>query len=204
MQIGSGTVTKKGYLTSNLVPWGMRQKLASPVPTLQNLSESKCYESGLNQLSGSGSRPKWPPKIKERNFMFWIAACSLLKAEGFSCSVDVLYGDPAMSLLKFLIKNIVNNFLAGSFCHFWSSKAWIQIRIGIQIQCWIWMQIRNQWSRIRNTAEIYPIYLHTIIKEFDPESKNPDPQPCWEMKILQEEQIFFILTFKSLKHNLFK
>ncbi len=37
---------------------------------------------------------KWPTKIenKLRNFMFWSAGCSLLRAESFSCSLDVLYG----------------------------------------------------------------------------------------------------------------
>ncbi len=29
---------------------------------------------------------------KLRNFMFWRAGSSLLRAEGFSCSLDVLYG----------------------------------------------------------------------------------------------------------------
>jgi hypothetical protein len=31
-------------------------------------------------------------KKKLRNFIFWSAGCSLLRAEGFSCSLDVLYG----------------------------------------------------------------------------------------------------------------
>ncbi len=33
-------------------------------------------------------------------FLFWRAGCSLLRAEGFSCSLDVLYGDLRISKLK--------------------------------------------------------------------------------------------------------
>jgi len=35
---------------------------------------------------------KWPTNRKKyRIFMFWSARCSLLRAEGFSCSLGVLY-----------------------------------------------------------------------------------------------------------------
>jgi hypothetical protein len=44
------------------------------------------------------NRKKW------RNFMFWSDKCSLLRTEGFSCSLDVLYGGPGISKLQFLIK----------------------------------------------------------------------------------------------------
>jgi hypothetical protein len=57
--------------------------------------------SGFNQISGSGSEfgiripegkndPQNRKKLK--NFMFSSAGCFLLRAEGFSCSLDVLYG----------------------------------------------------------------------------------------------------------------
>jgi hypothetical protein len=45
--------------------------------------------------SGSGSRrAKMTHKSRKklRNFMVWSAGCSLLRAEGFFCSLDVLYG----------------------------------------------------------------------------------------------------------------
>jgi hypothetical protein len=48
--------------------------------------------------SGSGDRmAKMTQKIEKtskklRNLMFWSAGCSLLRAEGFFCSLDVLYG----------------------------------------------------------------------------------------------------------------
>jgi hypothetical protein len=40
--------------------------------------------------------------------MFLSNGCSLLSAEGFSCSLSVLYGGP--SKLQFLIKKIENKF----------------------------------------------------------------------------------------------
>jgi hypothetical protein len=40
---------------------------------------------------------------KFRNFMF-CAGCPLLRAEGFSCSLDVLYGGIGIRQLQFLIK----------------------------------------------------------------------------------------------------
>ncbi len=39
-------------------------------------------------------------------FMFLSAVCSLLRAEGFSCSLGVLYGGLGISKLQFLIKKI--------------------------------------------------------------------------------------------------
>jgi hypothetical protein len=58
-------------------------------------------ESRIIQVSGSGSvfgiriqegknDHKYKKKIK--NFMFISAGCSLLRAEGFFCNLDVLYG----------------------------------------------------------------------------------------------------------------
>ncbi len=49
--------------------------------------------SRFNQVSGSWSR--WAKRThknikKLRNFMFWSAGCSLLRAEGFFCRLDVL------------------------------------------------------------------------------------------------------------------
>ncbi len=43
---------------------------------------------------------KWPTKIEKS------AGCSLLRAEGFFCSLGVLYGSPGISKLQFLIKKI--------------------------------------------------------------------------------------------------
>jgi hypothetical protein len=49
-----------------------------------------------------------------------------LRAEGFSCSLDVLYEGLGIRKLPFLI------FEQEIFFQFWSSKPWIRIRIGIQ------------------------------------------------------------------------
>jgi hypothetical protein len=46
-----------------------------------------------------------PEKYKRViRFIVWNAKCSLLRAEGFSCSLDVLYGGLGISKFKFLIK----------------------------------------------------------------------------------------------------
>jgi hypothetical protein len=42
--------------------------------------------------------------------MFLSARCSLLRAEGFSCSLDVLYGGLGISKLQFLFNKISNLF----------------------------------------------------------------------------------------------
>jgi hypothetical protein len=59
--------------------------------------------------SGSRSRnAKMTHKNREkfRKFMFRSAGCSLLRAEVFSGSLDVLYGGPGIRKLQFLIKKI--------------------------------------------------------------------------------------------------
>jgi hypothetical protein len=59
--------------------------------------------------SGSGSRrAKMTPKNrkKDRIFIKKSAGCSLLRAEGFSCSLSILYGGLGISKLQFLIKKI--------------------------------------------------------------------------------------------------
>ncbi len=60
------------------------------------------------------------PKIrkKDRIFIFWSAGCSLLRAEGFSCSLGVLYGGLGIIKLQFLIKKIKIKFLVVNFFQF--------------------------------------------------------------------------------------
>ncbi len=65
----------------------------------------------------------------------------LLRAEGFSCSLNGLFGVNSF----FLSKKII--FSAVLFPNFWSSKPWIRNRIRIHLKCWI----RIQWIRIYNT-----------------------------------------------------
>jgi hypothetical protein len=72
---------------------------------------------------------------------FESAGCSLLRAEGFSCSLDVL----GISKLQFLIKKLSKIFYSctSTFFQFWVRKPWIRIRIGIQPKMLdrIWTQL---------------------------------------------------------------
>jgi hypothetical protein len=68
--------------------------------------------------------------------MFRSVRCSLLRAEGFSCSMKVLYGGLGINKLQFLIKKISNFFSSVIFFQFLDIKTldpdWVQIRFGIQ------------------------------------------------------------------------
>ncbi len=75
--------------------------------------------------------------ISSKNFMFLSAGCTLLRAEGFFCSLEVLYGGLGIGKLQFLIeKNKIKNFSSKLFLQFLVIKAldpdWIRFRIGIQ------------------------------------------------------------------------
>jgi hypothetical protein len=65
---------------------------------------------------------------KDRIFIFSSAGCSLLMAEGFSCSLGILYGGLGISKLQFLIKTIKIEFLVVNVFQFWIIKPWIRIR----------------------------------------------------------------------------
>ncbi len=67
-------------------------------------------------------------RIKDRIFIFWSAGCSLLRAEGFSCSLSVLYVGLGISKLQFLIKKIKIKFLVVNIFQFQIIKPWIRIR----------------------------------------------------------------------------
>ncbi len=86
--------------------------------------------SGFSGVPGSW-RQKWPTKIekKVKNFIFGRAASSLLRAEGFSCSMDGLWGALGISKLK-KKKNILPVF----FLNLWSSKP---PESGSTFKCWI-------------------------------------------------------------------
>ncbi len=60
--------------------------------------------------------------------MFLSTGCSLLRPEGFSCSLGVLYGGPGISKLQFLIKKTKIKFAAIKYFNFKVIKPWIQIR----------------------------------------------------------------------------
>ncbi len=50
--------------------------------------------------------------------MLFSAGCSLLRAEGFSCSLGVLYGGLGISKWQFLLKEIKIKFPAVNFFQF--------------------------------------------------------------------------------------
>jgi hypothetical protein len=71
--------------------------------------------------SGSGSRRAkliHENRKKSRIFMFLNTGCSFLRAEGFSCSLGVLYGGLGINKLQFLIKKIEIKFPAINFFQF--------------------------------------------------------------------------------------
>ncbi len=81
--------------------------------------------------------------------MFRSAGCSLLRAEGFFCNLDFLYGGLGKGKLWFLIlKKLINFFSCKFLLIFGHQNPWI--RIGIQ-----------------------PKMLDP-----DPYQMNTDPQPC--------------------------
>jgi hypothetical protein len=59
-------------------------------------------------------------KIEKRTeFSFFeVPGCSLLRVEGFSCGLSVLYGGLGISKLQFLIKKIEIKFLVVNFFQF--------------------------------------------------------------------------------------
>jgi hypothetical protein len=70
-------------------------------------------------------------------FMFWSVGWPLLRAEGFFCNLDILYGGLGIGKLQFLIKRNLTFFQLYFFLlQFLVIKAldpdWIRIRIGIQ------------------------------------------------------------------------
>jgi hypothetical protein len=61
----------------------------------------------------------YPYRKKSRIFIIWSAGCSLLRAEGFSCSLCVLYGCLRISILQFSIQKIEKtSFIAVNFNQF--------------------------------------------------------------------------------------
>ena len=125
------------------------------------------YGSALIRSAGSGSgsrgakvyhknRKKW------RNFMFWSAGCSLLRVDGFSCSLDVLYGGLGIIKLLCFIKKYKFSFSCTFFTVFGHKNpgsGWIRIRI--DLKCWIRIRIR---IRIETNAD--PKHCSHICKLF--------------------------------------
>ncbi len=86
---------------------------------------------------GPGSR--WAKmthkKEKCRNVFFQSAGCSLMRAGGFSCCLDVLHGSLGINILNFFFFNNLDFFCCFS-CH------QIQIRSTLLIDLKYWIRIR--------------------------------------------------------------
>jgi hypothetical protein len=63
---------------------------------------------------------------------FWSAGWSLLRAEGFSCSLYVLHRGLGINLMR-IVKNF---FPTVKFYNFWSSNLWIRIETNADSQYW--------------------------------------------------------------------
>ncbi len=75
----------------------LRDKYPPMFPPVPGATLLQCCGSGFSGVPGSGSgfkRAKMTKKHRKEsiNFIFWSAGCSLLRAKGFFCSFDVLYG----------------------------------------------------------------------------------------------------------------
>ncbi len=77
--------------------------------------------------------------------MFLSSGCSLLRAGGFFCSLDVIYEGLGIgtSILQFLIKH----FLLFFSCKFFSlqflvTKPWLGSESVFRLKCWIRIRIR--------------------------------------------------------------
>ncbi len=88
---------------------------------IQFLDSMGSLDPDSDSRSGS-KRAKMALKNRKQliNFIFWSGGCSLLRAEDFSCSLDVLYGGPFCNFWFYKKKKMSNS---------WSSKLWIGIRI---------------------------------------------------------------------------
>jgi hypothetical protein len=79
------------------------------------VSDPNPHNSELIWVAGSGSsREKWPTKI-EKNHKFHVLWCSLLRDEGFSCSLGVLYEVFGIRISQFVIKKNWEFFSAVKF-----------------------------------------------------------------------------------------
>jgi hypothetical protein len=68
-----------------------------------------CGVAGSGDPGGANMTRKKRKKVS-KFYVLCIAGCSLLRDEGFSCSLGVLYRGLGISKLQFLIKKILNFF----------------------------------------------------------------------------------------------
>ncbi len=105
-----------------------------------------------------GAKMTHKSRKKLRNIMFWSARCSLWRAEGFFCNLDVLYGGLGIGKLQFLIKK--NLFF--SFVNFFKL---LVIKTPV-----------SGLDRIRIYIQVFSLKCWIRIRTYQ---MNTDPQPCF-------------------------
>ncbi len=133
---------------------GYRIQIRDPDPDWIRIQSGQWIRIRIRNPDPDPGGQKWPTK-EEKNlykFMYWSVGWPLLRAEGFFCNLDILYGGLGIGKLQFLIK--IFFFSAVIFFNFWSLKPWIRIGSGSVLvsSLNIWIRIRKKWIRIRNTA----------------------------------------------------
>jgi hypothetical protein len=111
--------------------------------------------SGFNGVPGSGfrsRRAKMTQKSRQKliNIIFWSAGCSLLRAEGFSCNLDVLYGGQRLSKFIFFLSKKIS-FFQLYFLQFFVIKTLYPDPDSLKMLD----PYQNQWIRIHNTVSGY-------------------------------------------------
>ncbi len=101
-------------------------------------------------IQGSRECKNGPEKYKTVN-KFHLLKCWMfsLMAEGFSCSLVVLYVGLGTSKLQLLFFFLLKLF----FSNFWTSKPWIHILIRIHLKCWIRIHIQHCCQRRKNYTQ---------------------------------------------------
>ncbi len=96
--------------------------------TFSRVADPDRIGSGFNRVRDSDPDPggqKWPTKIEKKieKFMFWSVGWPLLRAEGFFCNLNVLYGGLGIVNCSFWWKKNFNFFSAVIFFQFLVIKA---------------------------------------------------------------------------------
>ncbi len=93
---------------------------------------------------------------KISDFMFWSVGCSLLRSEGYPCSLGVLHRGLGITKMLILFKSL--DFLSCKIVLVWSSKRCIRIRIRIrnvirirtELKFWIRIHIETNYTDLQN------------------------------------------------------
>ncbi len=144
--------------------------------------------------------------------MFWNAGCSLLRAEGLSCSLCGLYGGLRISKLQFSIQKIYKDFTAVNFFNFCWSNPWIRNWIRIRIRHHNW-ENTGSGSALNKCGSTTLQERHSQFNTFQSVLRDPwhfatDPDPrirTSDYRILLRLQIrlFSSVTFKMAKKKYF-